>query len=87
MTGTDFLLDSLLKLAGVDVEKTKLQMQDFARKFVEQDDLLKGIARDQKTIIAQQSQILAGMGLSTGDDNGADTSINGREPEQRAATG
>jgi len=85
MTGTDFLLDSLLKLAGVDVEQVKTQMKGFAQKFIEQDTLLREIARDQKTIIAQQSQILAGMGIPTGDDNGEST-VNGHD-EHRAANG
>lgn len=86
MTGTDFLLDSLLKLAGVDVVQTKAQMLDFAKKFVEQDELLRGVARDQKTILAQQSQILAGMGLHTGEENHGENSVNGHG-EQRAVNG
>jgi len=84
MTGTDFLLDSLLKLAGVDVEQTKAQMKGFAQKFIEQDNLLREIARDQKTIIAQQSQILAGMGLSiepatTGEESHGENPVNGHD--------
>lgn len=64
MTGTDYLLDSLLRLAGVDVEQVKAQMKGFAQKFVEQDGLLREIANGQKTIIAQQTAICDRLGLS-----------------------
>lgn len=49
--GTDMLLDSLLRLAGVDVEKSKEMMKGFAQKFIEQDTLLRENNAMMKAII------------------------------------
>lgn len=69
-TGTDFLLESLLKLAGVDVEKAKQQILDLGRKFHDQDALLHSIGRNQVTIIANQRAIMKALNISEGDDDG-----------------
>lgn len=50
-TGTDFLLESLLRLAGVDVESAKGQILSLGRKFHEQDALLHRIENNQKAIM------------------------------------
>lgn len=57
-TGTDFLLESLLRLAGVDVEKAKREILSLGQKFHDQDALLKRIASNQETILSQQSLIM-----------------------------
>jgi hypothetical protein len=50
-TGTEFLLDALLKMAGVDPATTKDQIVQFAQKFVEQDALLHRIEAQNDAIM------------------------------------
>lgn len=65
MTGTDFLLESILKLAGVDIENAKAQILDLGKKFHEQDALLRKMARQQELIISH-----LGIVENTGEING-----------------
>ena len=83
MTGTDFLLDSLLKLAGVDIDQTKAQMKGFAQKFVEQDTILRDMHAQQHVILAQQRAIMAHFGIAVepaaiGENVNGETEHNGR---------
>lgn len=50
-TGTDFMLESLLRLAGVDIENAKQQILSLGKKFHDQDALLHRIENNQKTIM------------------------------------
>jgi hypothetical protein len=46
-SGPDFLLDSLLRLAGVDVEKAKAEILGLGKKFHEQDTMLHTMVHNQ----------------------------------------
>jgi len=50
-TGTDYMLESLLRLAGIDVEKAKASILQLGVKFHEQDALLRRLEHNQKLIM------------------------------------
>lgn len=69
-TGTDYLLESLCRLAGVDITDAKNGILQMWHKFNEQDALLRQISADQATILHQQKLICQHLKIPMEEENG-----------------